>query len=116
MSSISRSGTPCVHKEKPKMETGKFIAFGAIFAIVLGIVLMFTGPGTKFDHAWQYLTSGNTAQHSVSSPAQGSSVVGSPTISAAKIDQILSNAGSPAAGTGQDLYNLGVQNNIDPAF
>lgn len=99
------------------MESGKFIAFSAVFAIVLGAVLMFTGPGTKVSNAWQYLTSGNTAnQQSVSSPATGSSVVGSPTITAQQIDQILCKYGSPACGTGQDLYNLGQQHNIDPAF
>jgi hypothetical protein len=99
------------------METGKFVGFCAVFAIVLGIVLAVAGPGTKFDHAWQYLTSGNTTnQQSASAPTAGSSVVGSPTISAQQIDQILCKYGSPACGTGQDLYSLGVQSNIDPAF
>ncbi len=97
------------------MEQGKFIAFGAVFAIVLGIVMYATGPGTKINNAWNYLTSGNTVQHSASSPAQGSSVVGSPSLTAAKIDQILTNAGSPAAGTGQTFYNDSVQYGIDDA-
>lgn len=44
------------------------------------------------------------------------SVVGPPTISAAKIDSILSDAGSPAAGTGQSLYTLSQQYNIDDAI
>lgn len=101
------------------MKSGEFIAFSAVFAIVLGAVLMFTGPGTKFDNAWQYLVSGNTTNQqsqSASSPAAGSSVVGSPTINAQQINTILCNAGSPACGTGQDLYTLGQQSNIDPAF
>ena len=97
------------------MESGKFIAFSAVFAIVLGVVIYATGPGSKIGTAWQYLTSGNT-QHSVSSPATGSSVVGSPTITAQQIDQVLCKYGSPACGTGQSLYTLGQQYNIDPAF
>ena len=44
------------------------------------------------------------------------SVVGAPTISAARIDSILCKAGSPACHTGQALYDLGVQYGIDPAF
>ena len=94
------------------MESGKFIAFSAVFAIVLGVVIYATGPGSKIGTAWQYLTSGNT-QHSVSSPATGSSVVGSPSLSAAKIDQILANAGSPAVGTGQTFYNDSLTYGID---
>jgi hypothetical protein len=42
-------------------------------------------------------------------------VVGPPSITAAKINGILNNAGSPAAGTGQSLYDLSVQYNIDAA-
>src|SRR5260370_41789289 len=44
-------------------------------------------------------------------PPAGNSVVGSPTITADFINQMLTKYGSPAAGTGQDLYNLGVQYN-----
>jgi hypothetical protein len=98
------------------MESGKFIGFCAVFAIILGVVLAVTGPGTKINNAWQYLTSGNAAQHSVSSPAQGSSVVGSPSLSAQQIDKILCNAGSPACGTGQTFYNDSVQYNISDAY
>jgi hypothetical protein len=49
-------------------------------------------------------------------PATGSSVVGSPTVSAQFIDQMLCKYNSPACGTGADLYNLGVQYNVDSAF
>ncbi len=98
------------------MESGKFIAFSAVFAIVLGIVIYATGPGSKINNAWNYLTSGNTAQHSISAPAQGSSVVGSPSLTSAKIDSILCNAGSPACGTGQTFYNDSVQYGIDSAY
>ena len=43
-------------------------------------------------------------------------VAGPPTISAAFIDRVLSAYGSPAAGTGQALYDLGVQSGIDPVY
>lgn len=44
------------------------------------------------------------------------SVVSGPTVSAAYIDRVLCGAQSPACHTGQALYDLGVQYNIDPAF
>jgi len=46
----------------------------------------------------------------------GTSVVGSPSLSADFINQILASAGSPAAGTGQGLYDLSVQSGIDDAY
>jgi hypothetical protein len=45
-----------------------------------------------------------------------SSVVGPPTVSAADVDAILAQYGSPAAGTGQAWVNLGIQYQIDPAY
>jgi hypothetical protein len=48
--------------------------------------------------------------------ASGTSVLGSPSLSADLINQILSAAGSPAAGTGQGLYDLSVQSGIDDAY
>lgn len=50
------------------------------------------------------------------SPLQGDSVVGSPTITAQNIDQILCSNGSPACDTGQEMYALGVQYGIDPIY
>jgi hypothetical protein len=44
------------------------------------------------------------------------SVLGSPTIPAGLIDRVLSAYGSPAAGTGQSLYDLGVGSGIDPVW
>jgi hypothetical protein len=44
------------------------------------------------------------------------SIVGSPSISASFINQVLSAYHSPAAGKGQALYDLGVQYNIDPVW
>jgi len=43
-------------------------------------------------------------------------VAGAPTISADFIDRVLSAYGSPAAGSGQALYDLGVQSGIDPVY
>jgi hypothetical protein len=44
------------------------------------------------------------------------SVLGKPTISADFINHVLASYGSPAAGLGQQMYNLGVQYGIDPVY
>lgn len=41
---------------------------------------------------------------------------GAPSVTPDQIDQILASYGSPAAGTGSQWYNLGLQYGIDPAF
>ncbi len=46
----------------------------------------------------------------------GDSVLGPPTISAAKIDQVLATYNSPAVGKGQAMYDLGIKYGIDPAY
>jgi len=43
-------------------------------------------------------------------------VVRRPTITAAQINSVLCRAGSPACGTGNALYSLGVRYGIDPAY
>lgn len=100
------------------MKSGEFIGIVALAIILLGVATAIAGPSTKLGKGWNYLTSGNGAStsHQSMPPASGLSVMGGPSITAQKIDTILTNAVSPAAGTGQDLYNLGVQYNIDPAF
>lgn len=45
-----------------------------------------------------------------------STVTGAATISAVFIDHVLWAYGSPAAGTGQALYDLGAQSGIDPVY
>jgi len=56
-------------------------------------------------------------QHFVaSSNASTMTVASSPTITAHFIDIVLCTAHSPACGTGQSLYNDGVQFGIDPVF
>jgi hypothetical protein len=46
----------------------------------------------------------------------GHSVLGAPSISAKFIDNVLCQASSPACGTGQALYDDGVQSGINPAY
>jgi hypothetical protein len=41
---------------------------------------------------------------------------GQPTISVSQIDQVLGDYGSPMAGMGQTIYDLGVKYGIDPAY
>jgi hypothetical protein len=49
-------------------------------------------------------------------PGGQMSVEGKPSISVAKIEEVLRSYKSPAAGTGQTMYDLGVKYGIDPAF
>jgi hypothetical protein len=49
-------------------------------------------------------------------PVSGTSVLGGPSLSADFINHVLSSAGSPAAGTGQALYDLSVESGIDDAY
>jgi hypothetical protein len=44
------------------------------------------------------------------------SVLGKPTITADFINRVLASYNSPAAGTGQQMYDLGVQYGIDPVY
>src|SRR5690242_3083368 len=48
--------------------------------------------------------------------ASSYSVIGQPTISAAFINRVLSTYSSPAAGTGQAVFDLGQKYGIDPVF
>lgn len=75
-------------------------------------------PG-KFASAMHYLQTGQTPQTSpTAQPAAGPyAVQGPPTVTAQFIDQLLCKYGNPGVcGTGADLYNLGVQYGIDPAY
>ncbi|MGH2345233.1 MAG: glucosaminidase domain-containing protein [Chloroflexota bacterium] len=49
-------------------------------------------------------------------PATGAALAGGPTISPAQINAVLTRYGSPMAGDGQALYDLGVKYGIDPAY
>jgi len=52
----------------------------------------------------------------ISHQNQAYAVLGKPSITADFINKVLEANHSPAAGTGQSLYNLGVKYGIDPAF
>ena len=66
------------------------------------------------------LTQKATAPHPGTAPApvitSGISIYGPPTITVAQIEAIFTAYHSPARGTGQTLYTLGVNYGIDPAF
>ena len=49
-------------------------------------------------------------------PSSAYSVLGSPTVSAALINQVLAANYSPAAGKGQALFDYGVQYGVDPVY
>lgn len=49
-------------------------------------------------------------------PAIGLSVMGPPTITPAQIEAVLKQYNSPAAGQGQEIYNIAVRNGINPAI
>lgn len=87
----------------------------AVAGIVLFIVMGAVGP-----HSWLVQKWNNTPGYSQNSqnsqaPATGPSIVGGPSLSASKIDTILTNAGSPAAGSGAQFVLDSAQYNIDSA-
>ena len=49
-------------------------------------------------------------------PAGSYDVLGPPTLSVDQIEKVLVQYGSPAAGLGQKLYDLGVKYNVNPAY
>lgn len=98
------------------MKSGEMIGIGALIAIMLGVAMMLAGPQTMIGKAWIGALS-DVHPQGISAPATGgSSVLGSPSLSAQQIDRILSNAGSPAVGTGQTFYNDSVQYGINDAY
>lgn len=56
------------------------------------------------------------AQQAATSPADGYLLTGPPSTSVKQIEAVLARYGSPAAGLGQHLYDLGVRYGIDPAY
>jgi hypothetical protein len=49
-------------------------------------------------------------------PNTSYSVIGGPSVTSSFINQVLDHYGSPAAGQGQALYDLGVSYSVDPVF
>ena len=102
------------------MKQSELIGGLLFLGIILFVVIQFVGPGTKYGNDWAYLTTGKlpgqSQQSGNLSPATGTSILGSPSLSAQQIDTILANAGSPAQGTGQTFYNDSLQYGIDDAY
>jgi hypothetical protein len=93
------------------------VSFGIGFCIWFTIV---TWPANPLGAYWQTQPQLHTLFHPKEAQAaarsDSSSVVGPPTITAAFIDRVLIAYGSPAAGTGQALYDDGVSTGIDPVY
>jgi hypothetical protein len=88
------------------------------------LVLMTMGAGGESVRSrWNLLGGNGTAAAgsgflaaAAGRPAGDYNLQGPPSISPQQIDRILEAYGSPAAGSGQDWYNLGLEYGIDPAF
>ncbi len=120
---------PTMPDAYPHWDTFRKPAFGQpivllLVALVCGAVIwmFFQSPKTFISSygapAWSAAVSAaaNQAFGNISVAAGEHSVIGAPSINAAAIDTILSNYGSPAAGTGQAWVKLGQQYGIDPAY
>src|SRR5690348_7019059 len=82
--------------------------------VLLGVLLY---AGWWF-YTTQFLCQGpqqNTAQTGTSTTGQHA-VTGGPSLSADQVNAILSQAGSPAAGTGQTFYEQSLQTGINDAY
>jgi hypothetical protein len=99
------------------MKSGELLGTCAVVIILLGIAFAIGGPSTLVGKAWTD-TLNATHPQSISAPATtgGSSVVGSPSLSAQQIDKILCGAGSPACGTGNTFYQDSLTSGIDDAY
>jgi hypothetical protein len=86
------------------MRKGCFFLLMGLLLLVLWVSAQFTGVLSS------------AASQVLVLPDYDHPVMGSPTISAAFINRVLVAYGSPAAGTGQQLYDLGVQAGIDPVY
>jgi hypothetical protein len=93
------------------------VTFGIGFCIWFTIVTWPMNPLGAFMQShpqWQTIFHGSRVE--AVSPSDSSSVIGPPTITADFIDRVLTAYGSPAAGTGQALYDDGVASGIDPVY
>jgi hypothetical protein len=93
------------------------VTFGIGFCIWFTIV---TWPANPLGEYWQghpqFQALLHPSQAQAAAPSDESSVVGPPTVTAAFIDRVLIAYESPAAGTGQALYDDGVTTGIDPVY
>jgi len=88
------------------MKEGVTFFVMALIGLVLACVYIESQGGNPFA----------SAHSPVSQGAAGNSIIGGPSLSAAKIDSILSSAGSPAAGTGATFVYDSAQYDIDDAI
>ncbi len=84
---------------------GSRLRSAALLGFSTGIILL-SGLLTLLWHVQQH-----TSTH-----ADGGSIVGPPTLSAATVDAIFTRAGSPMAGTGKVVEQAARQANVDDAF
>lgn len=89
-------------------------AFLLFILVCLGLAVL--AAQNRLDAGASSDQAATSSTYQVTLSANKSSIVGPPTISAAFIDQVLGSHNSPATGTGQDLYALGVKYGIDPVY
>ncbi|OAN38198.1 hypothetical protein A6A03_04730 [Chloroflexus islandicus] len=96
---------------------------GVISVVVIALAWM-ASPASPI-LSFQYANAGTGSRDTTANIALALAAVPSPgdhrlrvapSLSPAQIDQILRSYGSPAAGTGEIWYRLGVEYNIDPAY
>ena len=101
-----------------------WVVFGMAVAVIW-VLLQMRSSETAFISPWR-ASAASDAQTQAQPPigglsgafgaVEGLSVIGAPTITPAEIDAVLASYGSPAVGTGQAMYDLGIQYGIDPIF
>ena len=102
----NKSGaTPIVVPDQPTETHGGKLMLTACLVILVVVVLGFGLASLSAPKATPQLP-----------PDTSYSVIGGPSVSADFINQVLDHYGSPAAGQGQALYDLGVSYGIDPVF
>jgi len=67
-------------------------------------------------NTWQNSSGPITTKKPIPTQTGPYAVLGKPTITADFINHVLASYNSPAAGKGQDMYDLGVKYGIDPVF
>jgi len=95
------------------------IAVVSIVVIALWFMITFPAPFLSLQYAVgnERTIAGNIASATRPLPARGDYRLRTPpSLSPDQIDQILRSYGSPATGTGEIWYRLGVEYNIDPAY
>jgi hypothetical protein len=105
----------------PSLSLNNWVVLVVVCLASLLVLLTMGGRGGTSFSAWNQLQRaadvGGAANALVASANPGDyELKRPPSISPQQIDRILESYGSPAVGSGQDWYNLGLQYGIDPAF